>query len=126
MIQSKVDKLQLAIEANRNLRDQNFVTPDAILVFSEATGTLEQLAIIELPLRFLMSGKGARWNWASLGKMIEAKALLYRLSVVAHEISEEDPTAEPPCGTVCLIDHADRHCLSWCRITARIDSALHD
>jgi len=126
MTQSTIDKLELAIEANRRLRDENHVTPDAILVFTEATNTLEAVAIIDLPLRFLLSGKGARWSYQSFGKLIEAKALLYRQSVVAHEIREEDPTAEPPCGTVVLVQHADQHCLSWYRITARIDPALND
>jgi len=121
-----LDRLELAIEANRRLRDNNHVTPDAILVFAEATGTLEEVAFIDLPLRFLLSGKGARWSYQSFGELIEAKALLYRQSVVAHEISEEDPTAEPPCGTVVLVQHADQHCLSWYRITARIDPALND
>ena len=120
-----LEKLDFAIEANRRLRDDNHVTPDAILVFTEATGTLEEVAIIDLPLRFLLSGKGARWCYADLGEIIAAKALLYRQSVVAHEISEEDPTAEPPCGTVVLVQHADQHCLSWYRITARIAPELN-
>lgn len=30
--------LETAIEANRNLRDDNFVHPDSVLVFTEATG----------------------------------------------------------------------------------------
>jgi hypothetical protein len=30
------------------------------------------------------------------------KALLYRQSLVAHEINDEEPAAEPTCGTVVL------------------------
>ena len=116
-----VEKLEIAIDANRTLRDHNHVCPDAVLLYTEATDTVEEIALMDLPLRFPLKGKGCRWSYADLGKVVEAKALLYRQSVVAHEISEEDPTAEPPCGTVCLIDHADRHCLSWVRVTARID-----
>jgi len=121
-----LDKLDLAIEANRQMRDDNHVAPDAVLLYIEDTHSIEEVAIVDLPLRYPLTGKGCRWSYQSFGELIEAKALLYRQSVVAHEISEEDPTAEPPCGTVCLIEHADRHCLSWVKVTARIDPALND
>ena len=119
------ESLHVALESNRQLRDDNFVTPDAILVFTEETNTLEEVELIQLPLRFPLSGKGARWSYDDLGQILEAKAVMYRQSVIAAEISDEDPTAEPAMGTVVLVAEANRHCLSWNRIMARVDPALN-
>lgn len=116
--------LETAIEANRELRDDNFVHPESILVFNEATGTLEEVALIDLPLRFPLLGKGARWSYADLGELLAAKSMLYRQSKAANELAEEHPDATPECGTVCLIEHANRQCLSWCQVRARIDPTL--
>ena len=121
MTETVFEKLESALEANRRLRDDNHVRGDAVLVFTEAPGTLEEVALMDLPLRFPLTGKGCRWSYQDLGKVLEAKALLYRQSMIAHEISEEDPESEPPCGTVVLVQHEDRHCLSWFKVTARID-----
>ena len=116
------DRLQLALNGKyRELRQDNHVTPNEILVFDAATGIVESVDLMDLPLRFPLKGKGCRWSYEVLGKVLEAKALLYRQSMVAHEISDEDPEAEPPCGTVVLVQHEDRHCLSWFPVTARID-----
>lgn len=119
------DSLQVALDSNRQLRDDNFVTPDAILVFTEDTNTLEEVELVKLPLRFPLSGKGARWSYEDLGRIVAAKALLYRQSCIADEISTADPTAEPAMGTVVLVAEANRHCLSWNRIQARVDPALN-
>ena len=126
MIETVIDKLEIALEENRQLRDDNHVCPDAVLLYTENANTLEEVALMELPLRFPLKGKGRRWSYEDLGKVLEAKALLYRQSVVAHQISDEDPEAEPPCGTVVIVQHAERHCLSWFQITARIDPELND
>jgi hypothetical protein len=115
------DNLESVMDANRELRDDNFVHPDSILVFTETTGTLEEVAFIELPLRFPLLGKGARWSYDDLGEILAVKALLYRQSMIAQEISDEDPTAEPVCGTVVLVQHAIRHCLSWHKVQARLE-----
>ena len=124
MIETVIDKLQIALEENRRLRDDNHVCPDAVLLYTENANTLEEVALKDLPLRFPLKGKGCRWSYEDLGKVLEAKALLYRQSMVAHEISEEDPEAEPTCGTVVIVQHAERHCLSWFQIMARIDPCL--
>jgi hypothetical protein len=117
--------LEQALEGNRRLRDDNFVEPNAILVFTEATDTLEEVAFAELPLRFPLLGKGTRWSYNDLGEILAVKALLYRQSMIAQEISDEDPTAEPLCGTVVLVQRTNRHCLSWHKVQARIDPALN-
>ena len=126
MIETVIDKLENALEENRRLRDDNHVCPDAVLLYTENADTLEVVALMDLPLRFPLKGKGCRWSYEDLGKVLEAKALLYRQSMVAHEISDEDPEAEPPCGTVVLVQHEDRHCLSWFPVTARIAPELND
>jgi hypothetical protein len=118
-------RLQHALDTHRHLRDDNFVSPDSILVFTEATDTLEDVAVALLPLRYPLSGKGARWSQGDFERILAAKHLLYRQSLIADEISDEDPTAQPPMGTVCLVDSTDRHCLSWNRIQARVDPALN-
>jgi hypothetical protein len=121
------DRLQFALDGKyRELRQDNHVTPNEVLVFDAATGTVEAVDLMDLPLRFPLKGKGCRWSYADLGKVLEAKALLYRQSMIAHEISDEDPEAQPPCGTVVIVQHAERHCLSWFQITARIEPELDD
>jgi len=125
MTQSKVDRLQKVLDQNSGLRDQNFVTPDAILVFTEETDTLEEVYIIELPLRFPLHGKGAVWSFEYLGKVIEAKATLYRQSIAANELAEEHDFKLLECGTVVLVQHTDQICLSWHKITAFIDPTLN-
>ena len=101
-----------ALAANRELKDDNFVTPDAILVFTETTW--------ELPFRFPLEQPGQRWSHGDLGQLVAAKATLYRQSAVANELAEENPNATPLCGTVVLVDPIRPGPVSWCRITASI------
>lgn len=114
------DALSEAIEANRELRDDNFVTPEALLVFTEATGELEEVELWELPLRYPLKQPGQRWSHSDLGKVMEAKATLYRQSKVANELADEDPKATPECGTVVLVVTERERPLSWCVVKARV------
>jgi hypothetical protein len=110
-----------ALAANGGeLKDDNFVNPDFVLVFTEKTGELEEVALIDLPLLFPLAQPGMRWAYSDLGQLVEAKATLYRQSVVANELAEEDPTANPGCGTVCVVDPVRPGPLYWCRITGTI------
>ena len=88
------------------LRDDNHVTPNEILVYDVAADTVEAVDLMELPLRY-PCGAGNRWSFEDLGEMVTDKALLYRQSVIAHEISDEDDEAAPPCGTVVLVVTTD-------------------
>lgn len=117
---SYAEALGEALAANGELKDDNFVTPDAILVFTETTGELEELEFWELPLRFPLAQPGQRWGHSNLGELVEAKASLYRQSVVANRLAEEDPKATPLCGTVVLVDPIRPGPVAWCRITASI------
>ena len=114
------DALSEALEANRELRDDNFVTPTAVLVFTEATGLLEEVELWELPLRYPLEQPGQRWSYGDLGRVAAAKSAVYRQSKVANQLAEEDPEASPLCGGVVLVDPSRPGPLRWCRITAPV------
>ena len=117
---SYAEALGEALAANCELRDDNFVNPDFVLVFTEKTGELEEVAVMDLPLRFPLAQPGQRWGHSNLGELVEAKSSMCRQSVVANELADEDPTATPLCGTVVLIDPIRPGPVSWCKITAPI------
>lgn len=114
------EPLQETLDANRELRDDNFVTPEAVLVFTEATGELEEVALWDLPLRYPLKQPGQRWSHSDLGEVVAAKATLYRQSKVANELAEEDPAATPECGTVVLVETEPNRPLRWCVVKARV------
>jgi hypothetical protein len=87
----------------KELRQDNHITPNAILVFEVATGVVSEVDLMELPLLYPIKGRGARWSATDLGEVVADKALLYRKSVIAHEINDEDPSSQPQCGTVVLV-----------------------
>lgn len=97
------DRLLFALDGKyRELRQDNHVTPNEVLVFDAATGTVDAVDLMDLPLRY-PCGPGERWSLEDLGWVVKDKATLYRKSVLAHEISDEDSEAEPTCGTVVLV-----------------------
>lgn len=101
------DRLLFALDGKyRELRQANHVTANEILVFDVATSTVESVDLMYLPLKY-PCGPGERWSFEDLGAVVRDKATLYRRSMVAHEISEEDPEAEPTCGTVVLVITTD-------------------
>ena len=84
------------------LRDDNFVTPNAILIYEEATDTFTEMDLMDVPLRFPCKGKLARWSTTDLGEVVADKAMLFLQSCIATEISDQDPQATPVCGTIVL------------------------
>jgi hypothetical protein len=118
------EKLSEVLDSHRELRDDNFVHPESILVFTVATGALEEVAIWDLPLMFPLAGKGARWSPEDLGEIVLCKSTLYRQSRAANDLAEEHPEATPECGTVCLVDEGGPGTLCWCQVKARIDPLL--
>jgi hypothetical protein len=119
------DHLQKSLDANRELRDDNFVHPESVLVFSEAARRLEETPLWELPLKYPLKGHGQRWSTSDLGEILEAKATLYRQSKAANDLAEEHPDATPECGTVVLVDPDRPGPLHWCVIKARIAPELN-
>lgn len=118
-------KLLRVLDENNTLRDECFYTPETILVYTEKTETLEAVPLWELPLLYPLKGRGARWGYSDLGEITEQKSVLYRQSKVANELAEEEPTARPECGTVCLIVPEQAGVLSWCVVKARIAPELN-
>ncbi len=107
MNESWEDKMLFALNgAFRELRDNNFVHPDEILVYHVKENTIETVSLLDLPLQY-PAGEGHRWSYEDLGRVVTDKVLLYRQSIVANEIADEDPSAQPACGTVVLVvtDH---------------------
>jgi hypothetical protein len=101
------------------LRDDTHIAPNEILVYDVAAGTIEAVDLMELPLRY-PCGAGNRWSYEDLGHVVADKALLYRQSIIAHEISEEDEEAEPTCGTVVLVITTDHRPYQRIQTRARI------
>ena len=114
------DRLLFALDGKyRELRQDNHVTGNEILVFDAATGTVEAVDLMNLPLKY-PCGPGERWSLEDLGAVVKDKALLYRRSMVAHEINDEDPEAEPTCGTVVLVITTDYRPYQRLTILSRI------
>lgn len=86
------------------VRDQNHVKPAEFLVWDrQRDPVIESVPLHELTLRYPCGGPDDGWNLEDLGMMTMKKGTLYRQSVVAHELSDESPTARPTCGSVVLI-----------------------
>jgi len=86
------------------VRDRNHLEADRILVWDrQRDPVIESVPLHELTLRYPCGGPEDGWCLEDLGKMTMKKGMLYRQSVVAHELSDEDPTASPTCGGVVLI-----------------------
>jgi len=114
------DRLLVALDTTyRELREDNHVAPNEILVFDVASGQIESIDLMELPLRY-PCGPGNRWSYEDLGHVVADKALLYRQSMLAHEISDEDAEAEPTCGTVALVITEDHRAYRRLQIKSRI------
>lgn len=114
------DSLLFALDGKyRELRQDNHVTANEILVFDAATGTVEAVDLMNLSLKY-PCGPGERWSLEDLGAVVKDKALLYRRSMVAHEINDEDPKAEPTCGTVVLVITTDYRPYQRLTILSRI------
>lgn len=101
------DKLLAALDGPfRSLRDDTHIAPHTVLVFTEGADgepdTVEAVDLCDLPLRYPVAGRGARWCAENLGELVASKSLLYRQSKVAHELHDEDPTSQAPCGVPVL------------------------
>ena len=86
------------------VRDQNHVEGDCVLVWDRSRHpVLESVPFHDLTLWYPCGGEGDGWGLVELGQVVRAKGTLYRQSLAAHDLSEEDPAATPLCGTVVLI-----------------------
>lgn len=119
------DALLEALNSNKEIRDDNHVDDTSILVWTEETNCLEAVPLIELPLRYPLQGTGARWSFEDLGKLLQAKATMFRTSIAAHELSEEHPELSPTCGTVVLIIPKRPGVFHWVETKANIAPELN-
>jgi hypothetical protein len=119
------DRLLQIIDKNCELRDECFYTPETILVYTEEMESLEAVPIWELPLRFPLQGRGARWGYSSFGEIVERKSVLWRQSKAADSLAEDYPDARPVCGTVCLVVPRREGVMSWVEVKAHIAPELN-
>jgi len=91
--------LDRALSKDLSLRDRNFVDATTLLVFDEETGSVSEVAVWDLPLRYPV---GERWVDSDFGRVLRLKFAGYRQSVVAQEVANEDREAAPWCSTVVL------------------------
>ena len=103
------------------LRCDNHVTPDAILVYNEEEDSIEEIDLMDLPLRY-PCGQGCKWSDSDLGAVVKEKAMLFRQSLIAHEISDEDQESTPICGTVVLVIPAGNRPYRWLRELSCIEA----
>lgn len=96
------DLLDLLDGPFKNLRDTNHVDPYSVLVYdAEQEPVLQALDFVAVAERYPV-GVGGYWSAEDLGKLVGDKATAYKQSVVAHEVSDELPSAAPLCATVLL------------------------
>lgn len=107
----------------KDVRDQNHVEADRVLVWDrQREPVVESVPLHELLLRYPCGVRGAGWTLQDLGEMTMKKGRLYAESVIAHELSEEDPTASPTCGTVVLVVRSKQEeAHRWLAVKAAID-----
>ena len=89
------------------MRDDNFIDPDRILVYDEATDSVSECHIDVLPDEYPTNGRGHRWSSTDLADAIWEKQLAVRQSERAHEVTDKDPNATAFCQGVVLVIPAD-------------------
>jgi hypothetical protein len=115
------EKLLRALDGSyRQIRDDNHVTPEEILVYDETEDAVQPVPVWELISRYPIDCFGARWSYEDLGEIIATKARLYQISRIAHEINEEDPSTQPTCGTVVLAIPTEKTSYRWYQVKANI------
>jgi len=122
---SRQEIFQALLDEQSELRDANFLNPDAILVYDEEQGTIQECNIIDLPLRY-PAGPGNRWSYEDLGRIVAKKSEAYRQSLIAYEISDADFTASPACSTAVLWITSSYRPYKRLRITANIIPGQND
>ena len=89
------------------MRDDNFVDPDRILVYDQETDTIAECHIEVLADEYPTNGPGHRWSSTDLADTLWEKCLAVRQSLHAHDITDQDPQAVASCKGVVLVIPAD-------------------
>ncbi len=88
----------------KRIRDENHVDPYSILVYDEGQQPMIQaVEFLDLLGRYPCQEINTQWNPRDFVRILEEKRNQYRKSMASHDISEEDSTTTPVCGTVVLL-----------------------
>lgn len=107
------------VDRHKELRDDNFVSPYELLLYTEETDTLESVELKDLALRHPWEEKDGRWQSRDVGALLKTKLTLWRQSVVANELVEEGVSGQL-CATVVLCVPKDKGLpFSWVVVNAK-------
>jgi hypothetical protein len=89
----------------RRLRDDNHIDPHRLLVWDQKREpVIQALSVLELLGSYPCGdAEDAQWCGDDLLAILQCKRDLLRMSLVAHDIADDQDDAEPTCGTVVLI-----------------------
>lgn len=105
------------------LRDNNYIDPTSLLVWdSLSQPVIKAVEFPELLRLYPCGGPGTQWTHDDYVDILQEKRDQYRKSLASHEISDDDPSLTPMCGTVVLIVNPNplmpHH---WVSVNALID-----
>jgi hypothetical protein len=120
------DELLLALIDGpfKRVRDDNHVDPHSILVYDGSREPMiEAVDILDVVARYPCQGDKAQWSPLNIVEILQEKYNQYRKSMVSHEISDEDTSMTPACGTVVLIiNPKPNQPHRWVKISALIEA----
>jgi hypothetical protein len=108
----------------KRIRDDNHVDPYSILVYDEAQQPLIQaVEFLDLLGRYPCQEINTQWNPRDFVRILQEKRNQYRKSMASHDISDEDGSTTPACGTVVLlINQNPKLPHRWFSVTALIEA----
>ncbi|QPN65720.1 hypothetical protein [Synechococcus sp. CBW1006] len=96
--------LEALLTAESDLLQTNALDSAALLVWDEqTTPMLEELEILDLLEAYPCRGPGARWTPDIFVQLLEAKGRLFRQTLLAVEILEEQPDTRPNAHTMLVM-----------------------
>jgi len=123
---SMSDELLLALLDGpfKQVRDDNHVDPHSILVYDRSREPLiDAVEILVVLARYPCQGVNSQWNTNDVVGILQEKHNQYRKSMASHEISDEETSMTPACGTVVLIINQNQNQPHrWVGISALIEA----
>ena len=86
----------------RELKQDNFVDPDRVLVYYQGKEIIKAMTFDEVASEHPYGPFPCRWVLGNFSKLRIKKDILYKQSIEAHEESDRDPFAMPSVGTMLL------------------------
>jgi len=87
----------------RELRQDNHIDPDRILVYYQENESIKALTFDEIALEHPYGAFPCRWSKGNFSKLRMMKRILYEMSIKAHHQTDEDSNAMPTVGTMVLV-----------------------